>query len=186
MTATGLLQLENRRLLTKLLVVATAMFGFGFALVPFYEKICQVTGIRNLLRADHVAIANTQVDTTRKVTVEFDSNTHKLAWGFKPTAHSLELHPGEIGQMVYEIRNDSDHAITGQAIPSYSPALAAQHFRKIECFCFTQQTLRAGEVRRMPVSFVVDSELPKSVGTITLSFTFFEVNGGGANDRVGG
>ena len=186
MTATGILQLENRRLLTKLLVVATAMFGFGFALVPFYETICQITGIRNILQPDHAAISNTQVDTSRNVTVEFDSNTHKMAWGFKPVSPSLELHPGEIQQMVYEIRNDSERAITGQAIPSYSPALAAQHFRKIECFCFTQQTLQAGEVRRMPVTFVVDPDLPRSVGTITLSFTFFEVNGGGARERVGG
>lgn len=174
---------ENRRLLAKLLVISCGMFGFGFALVPLYEKICQVTGLRNILQPDHAAARNTQVDSTRRVTVEFDSNTHWLAWEFKPLERSLDLHPGELQQVVYEIRNNTNRAVTGQAIPSYSPMLAAQHFRKIECFCFAQQTLAPGEARKMPITFVVDPALPRDVGTITLSFTFFEVNGGGGRGR---
>ncbi len=175
---------ENRRLLRKLLIVSIAMFGFGFALVPLYEKICQVTGIRSLLRPDHVAAQNTQVDRSRQVTIEFDSNTHKLPWTFKPITSHIGVHPGELTQVVYEVRNNQDRAITGQAIPSYGPQLAAQFFKKVECFCFDKHTLLPGEVRQMQVVFVVDAALPKNINTITLSFTFFEVEGG-APQRFG-
>lgn len=167
----------NRTLLGKLFLVAVAMFGFGFALAPLYEKFCQVTGIRNLLVADHAPLANTQVDRSRKVTVELDSNIHKLPWTFHPVAGHVEVHPGELQQAIYEVRNNENRPVTGQAIPSYSPQLAARYFKKLQCFCFEQQTLAPGEVRQMPITFVVDPELPKDIGTITLSFTFFEVAG---------
>ncbi len=166
----------NRRLLGKLAVVALGMFGFGFALVPFYEQICAVTGINDLLRPD-TELRNTQVDTSRTVTIEFDANTHDLPWRFKPRQSSLVVHPGEMAQVLYEIENTRDRAVTGQAVPSYGPQYAAQYFRKMECFCFTQQAFQAGEKRDMPVVFVVDPALPKDVTTITLSYTFFEVAG---------
>ncbi|MCX7891004.1 MAG: cytochrome c oxidase assembly protein [Burkholderiales bacterium] len=166
----------NRQTLQKLVVVALAMFGFGYALVPMYEAICEVTGIRNLLRADAVP-ANTQVDATRVVTVELDSNTRGLPWTFRPVAGSLRVHPGELATVEYEVRNNLDRPVTGQAIPSYAPAESAQYFRKLECFCFQQQTLAPGEVRRMPVVFVIDPALPGSVATVSLSYTFFEVAG---------
>jgi cytochrome c oxidase assembly protein subunit 11 len=171
--------LANRRMLKKLLVVALGMFGFGFALVPFYNKICEVAGLRTLWQPGQVeaTAANTQVDLTRTVTVEFDSNVRMLAWTFKPLASSVEIHPGELTQMVYEVRNTLAEPVTGQAVPSYGPRLAAQYFKKLECFCFTQQTLAAGEVRQMPVVFVIDPELPRDVNTITLSYTFFRVDG---------
>jgi len=114
---------------------------------------------------------------TRTVTVEFDSNIRMLPWTFKPMASSVEIHPGELIQMVYEVRNTLAEPVTGQAVPSYGPRLAAQYFRKLECFCFTQQTLAAGETRRMSVSFVIDASLPADINTITLSYTFFEVPG---------
>ncbi|MGP1676393.1 MAG: cytochrome c oxidase assembly protein [Burkholderiales bacterium] len=176
---------SNRNMLKKLLVVALGMFGFGFALVPFYNKICEVAGLRELWQPGQAeaAAANTQVDLTRKVTVEFDSNIRMLPWTFKPKASSVEIHPGELTQMVYEVRNTLDEPVTGQAVPSYGPRLAAQYFRKLECFCFTQQTLAAGEVRQMPVVFVIDPDLPKDVNTITLSYTFFRVDG--ANVKAG-
>ncbi len=167
----------NRVLLRKLVVVAALMFGFGFALVPFYEKICQVTGVRNLLQPDEVSVANTQVDRTRVVTIEFDANTQRLAWTFKPLEGHRTVHPGEITQVVYEIRNTLDRPVTGQAIPSYGPQRAAQYLKKLECFCFQSQTLAPGEVRRLPVVFVLDPSLPADVGTVTLSYTFFEVAG---------
>ncbi len=170
---------ENWRTLRKLLLITVAMFGFGFALVPLYEKICKVTGIRNLLRPDHIPI-NTQVDTSRKLTVEFDTNTHKLPWSFRPVSGHLELHPGQLTEVMYEIRNTQSRPITGQAIPSYSPAIAAEYFKKLQCFCFDKHTLGPGEVKYMPIVFVVDPALPKSVNTITLSFTFFEVEGAAA------
>lgn len=167
----------NRSLMKKLLVVALVMFGFAFALVPFYEKICEVTGIRNVFQADEVATPNTQVDATRQISIEFDANTRRLPWTFRPLQSSIAVHPGAVTQVVYEIRNTLDRPVTGQAVPSYGPQQAALYFKKIECFCFQQQTLAPGEVRRMPVVFVIDPRLPADVNTITLSYTFFEVNG---------
>jgi cytochrome c oxidase assembly protein subunit 11 len=175
----------NQRLLRKLVIIAMGMFGFGFALVPFYEKICEVTGIRNVLQPD-AAPRSTQVDLTRRVTIELDSNTHQLAWSFRPAQRTVELHPGELITIVYEVRNTLDRPVTGQAVPSFGPQLAGQYFKKMECFCFTQQTLGPGEVRRMPVVFVVDPELPQDVRTITLSYTFFEVAGTQQPARRGG
>ncbi|MEK7361603.1 MAG: cytochrome c oxidase assembly protein [Pseudomonadota bacterium] len=177
--------LANQRMLKKLLVVALGMFGFGFALVPFYEKMCEVAGLRKVWQPGQVesGAANTQVDLTRTVTIEFDSNIRMLPWTFKPLASSVAIHPGELTQMVYEVRNTLDEPVTGQAVPSYGPRHAAQYFKKLDCFCFTQQTLAAGEVRQMPVVFVIDPDLPKDVNTITLSYTFFRVDG--ANRRQG-
>jgi cytochrome c oxidase assembly protein subunit 11 len=171
------LAIANRRLMNKLLVVTVIMFGFGFALVPFYEKICEVTGIRNVFQPDAVAAQNTQVDLTRKISVEFDANTQRLPWTFKPLQSGVSVHPGEVTQVVYEVRNTLERPVTGQAVPSYGPQQAALYFRKMECFCFQQQTLAPGEVRRMPVVFVIDPTLPPEINTVTLSYTFFEVNG---------
>ena len=168
---------DNRLLLAKLSVVAVAMFGFGYALVPFYEKICDVTGLRNIAQAD--AVRNTQVDATRAVRIEFDSNIRKLPWQFRALTPVVDVHPGEVRQVMFEIVNTTDRVMTGQAIPSYGPPHAAQYFRKLECFCFSQQTLQPGERREMPVVFVVDGALPADVATITLSYTFFEVEGAG-------
>jgi len=185
MSAPAAASASNRRMLKKLLVVALGMFGFGFALVPFYEKVCEIAGLRNVWQPGQAeaGAANTQVDLTRKVTIEFDSNIRMLPWTFKPMASSVEIHPGELTQMVYEVRNTLAEPVTGQAVPSYGPRLAAQYFRKLDCFCFTQQTLAAGEVRQMPVVFVIDPDLPKDVNTITLSYTFFRVDG--ANVKAG-
>jgi cytochrome c oxidase assembly protein subunit 11 len=168
---------DNRALLTKLSVVVIAMFGFGYALVPFYEKICDVTGLRNIARAD--AVRNTQVDATRDVRIEFDSNVRKLPWRFRALTPVVDVHPGEVRQVLFEVVNTTDRAVTGQAVPSYGPPLAAQYFRKLECFCFSRQTLQPGERRQMPVVFAVDAALPADVATITLSYTFFEVEGAG-------
>ena len=168
---------DNRLLLAKLSVIVIAMFGFGYALVPFYEKICEVTGLRNIARAD--TVQNTQVDATRAVRIEFDSNIRKLPWQFRALTPVVDVHPGELRQVMFEIVNTTDRPLTGQAIPSYGPPHAAQYFRKLECFCFSQQTLQPGERRQMPVVFVVDTALPADVATITLSYTFFEVEGAG-------
>jgi len=171
------LRQSNIVLLKKLGVVVVGMFAFGFALVPLYEKICQVTGIRDIGRADEVR--NTQVDPARSVRVEFDSNLRSLPWTFKPLETVLDVHPGEVRQVEYEIVNTTERTISGQAIPSYGPQHAGQYFKKLDCFCFAKQTLRPGETRRMPVVFVVDPKAPADLATITLSYTFFEVEGGG-------
>ena len=169
---------ENRRMRVRLAVVALAMFGFGYALVPFYDAICRALGVNDFAKAD-LRPANTQVDATRTVTVELDANAHKLPWRFRPLVRHIRVHPGELATVEYEIANVRSEPVTAQAVPSYGPARAGEYLRKIECFCFTQQTLAAGETRRMPVVFVVDPKLPRDVNTITLSYTFFEVPGRG-------
>lgn len=172
-------QQANRQTMIKLLVVAAMMFGFGYAMVPFYRVICDALGLNSVIKADEVV--NTQVDTSRTLTIELDANLRSgLPWTFTPVEKSVQVHPGELKQVTYEIRNRSNRPVTGQAIPSYGPQLAGRYFRKLDCFCFTQQTLAPGEVRRMPVVFVIDGGLPRDVNTITLSYTFFEVEGAGA------
>ena len=167
---------DNRRTLTRLSIIAVVMFGFGFAMVPFYDKICKALGVNSLVERND-APANTQIDVTRTVTIELDANSHNLPWRFRALTPHIDVHPGELVHVEYEVANVRDAAVTAQAIASYGPALAGQYFRKLDCFCFQQQTLAAGETRRMPVTFVVDPALPKDVNTITLSYTFFEVAG---------
>jgi cytochrome c oxidase assembly protein subunit 11 len=170
-------QTSNRVMLKKLVVIVIVMFGFGYAMVPFYQKICQATGIWNLLNPDQVSAANTQVDLSRTVTIEFDASIRQLPWDFKPEVVAIKAHPGELVNVMYDIANTTGREMVGQAIPSYAPKVAAQYFRKLECFCFVRQTLGPHESRRMPVVFVVDPNLPADVHTITLSYTFFEING---------
>jgi cytochrome c oxidase assembly protein subunit 11 len=170
---------ENRRLFTRLLIVAVGMFGFGYAMVPFYRAFCEAIGINSLVQRD-AAPSNTQVDATRTVTVEFDSNVRDLPWRFRPVVGYMQVHPGQLTHVEYEVSNLRQTAVTGQAIASFGPQIAGRYFRKLECFCFSQQTLAAGETRRMPVTFVVDAQLPAEINTITLSYTFFEVPGTGS------
>jgi cytochrome c oxidase assembly protein subunit 11 len=167
---------SSRRTFTRLSVVAIAMFGFGYALVPFYQQICKALGVNSLVERDE-PVSNTQVDLKRTVTIEFDANAHGMPWRFQPAVRHMEVHPGQLVQVDYEVANVRNAPMTGQAVASYGPMRAGQYFRKLECFCFQQQTLAAGETRRMPVIFVVDPSLPAEVNTITLSYTFFEVAG---------
>jgi cytochrome c oxidase assembly protein subunit 11 len=174
---------DNGRMMGKLLMVALLMFGFGFALVPFYEKICEITGINVLASRDKLDYSearqfakNTQVDTSRTITIEFDANSQG-AWLFKPQRAHMTVHPGELATITYEIVNTTERNSAGQAIPSYAPKHSASHFKKLECFCFQQQELNAQEKREFPVVFVIDPKLPADISTITLSYTFFEVAG---------
>ena len=170
---------DNHAILRKLVVVAALMFGFGWALIPLYRKICEVTGINILTGKDPAAerrARNTQVDTSRTIVVEFDAN-RQGPWRFKPLVNHVTVHPGELVHVDYDLVNLESRAMAGQAIPSYAPMIAARYFQKLECFCFEQQVLAAGETRRFPVVFFVDPELPKDVTQITLSYSFFEVPG---------
>ena len=171
---------NNRKTLIKLALFSVLMFGFGYALVPLYSVFCNLTGL-NQIGTDGTPV-NTQVDTKRVVEVEFDSNVHDMPWKFRALQSHLTVHPGAVSQVVFEVVNKQNAALTGQAIPSFGPPEAAQYFQKISCFCFTKQTVEAGQTRSMPVVFVVDPSLPKDINTITLSYTFFEVEG---NKRVG-
>jgi cytochrome c oxidase assembly protein subunit 11 len=174
---------DNSRMMGKLLMVAILMFGFGFALVPFYEKICEITGINVLASSDKLNYAqarefakNTQVDTARTITIEFDSNIQG-SMTFKPKVAYMTVHPGELATVTYEIVNATAQNLVGQAIPSYAPRHSASHFKKLECFCFEQQEMKAKQTREFPVVFVIDPKLPPDITTITLSYTFFEVAG---------
>jgi cytochrome c oxidase assembly protein subunit 11 len=178
------LRIDNLRMLRKLAIVAVGMFGFGYALVPMYKAICEITGVNILALGEKelpgssnarlTDIKNTQVDTSRTITVEFDANA-RGPWHFKPMQSSLQVHPGELTTVMYEFQNVQDRTMSAQAIPSYAPREAAAYFNKVECFCFNQYTLAPGEKKQWPVVFVVDSKLAKNVNTITLSYTFFEV-----------
>ena len=179
------LRSENARMMGKLAVVAAGMFAFGYALIPLYKHICEVTGINILSLSERQVPGgsatgsdarpdNSQVDLTRTITVEFDANA-RGPWTFKPAQRSLQVHPGELATVMYEFQNVQNRRMSAQAIPSYAPHQAAAHFNKVECFCFKQYTLEPGEKRQWPVTFVVDRRLSKDVTTITLSYTFFEV-----------
>ncbi len=173
---------DNRQVVGKLLVVTLLMFGFGYTLVPIYRAVCSALGLNVLALnelqggAGTTAARNSQVDTSRTITVEFDANA-RGPWDFKPEQASIDVHPGQVTTVMYSFRNRQNRAMALQAIPSYAPSVAMAHFTKLECFCFSQQVLQAGESKRWPVVFVVDSKLPKDVKTITLSYTFFEVGG---------
>ena len=174
---------DNLRMFGKLLVVTALMFAFGYALVPIYRTICDALGINVLSLSEREATANavkfdknTQVDLSRSITVEFDANA-RGPWEFKPAKRSLEVHPGELTTVMYEFRNIQNRTMAAQAIPSYAPAQAMPYFNKLECFCFSEYTLKPGEGKQWPVVFVIDPKLPKDVKTITLSYTFFEVGG---------
>jgi cytochrome c oxidase assembly protein subunit 11 len=174
----------NRQMLVKLAVISAAMFGFGYALIPMYRVLCEVTGINVVTsknnygtRAVGAADKNTQVDTSRLITVEFDSNTQG-PFRFRSVKNSMQVHPGEMMQVVYEVVNTQGRNVSAQAIPSYAPMQATEHFTKLECFCFDEQTLKPNESREMPVVFIIDPALPKGITNITLSYTFFEVGAG--------
>jgi cytochrome c oxidase assembly protein subunit 11 len=171
------LEKKNRKLFVRLAVIALGMFGFGYALVPFYYQLCAAWVVNNLDQP--ASIENTQVDASRSITIELDSNTHHMAWRFRPLVSHVAVHPGALTTVEYEVVNASAVPVTGQAVPSYGPQRAGEYFKKLECFCFTQQTLAPGEVRRMPVVFLIDPRLPKDLNTIAISYTFFAVEGRG-------
>ena len=170
---------DNRRMVGKLVVVTVLMFAFGYALVPIYRTICEALGINVLARAEVQsgdAVGNSQVDLSRVVTIEFDANS-RGPWDFKPAQARVDVHPGEVTTVMYEFRNRQSRTMAAQAFPSYAPSVAMAHFKKLECFCFSEHVLGPGESKQWPVVFVVDRKLPKDVRTITLSYTFFEVGG---------
>ncbi len=170
---------RNKRTAWMLSLLVAGMFGFGFALVPLYGLICQVTGIQSAVIAKPGSSNPTSAlaATDRVVTVKFDATVNDgLPWAFVPSVNKLQVRVGQPQTVNYQVRNLADHPVTGQAIPAVAPWQATNHFSKSECFCFTRQTLEAGEVREMPVLFVITSELPEGIDSLTLSYTFMNVN----------
>ena len=170
-------QLQNRQLMRKLLVIVVGMLGFAFAMVPMYRQICDALGL-NATRV--LATTNTQVDASRSVTVELLAGSAQgLQWPFEALDREVTLHPGEMRTVRYRVTNNLGRAVTAHASMSVAPLYAGQYLKKTECFCFTNQTLEAGETREMPVTFYVDRAAPADLGTITLSYTFFDVSKAG-------
>lgn len=186
---------SHSRLIGKLLLLVAGAFVFAFALVPLYNVLCAATGFNGKTAGPGVgsgvirdgfgvgglqtaAAPAPKVDTGRTVRVEFTGTVMPgLPWDMRPLTISLDIHPGELQQVSYLVRNTSNRTIVGQAVPSVSPGQAAQHFEKIECFCFSQQTLGPGESREMPLAFIVKPEVDRSIRHITLSYAFFSIDG---------
>ena len=165
---------DNPKIIGKLLLLVVAMFGFGFALVPLYDVFCDITGL-NGKTGDKVNFETAPiVDESRTIKVTFLTNLNEsMPWKFKAGQSFVDVHPGKPTTINFIAQNTSNKSIIGQAVPSVAPGLAAAYFQKTECFCFTQQKLEAGEKKLMPVTFIVDSKLPKDMNEIVLSYTFF-------------
>lgn len=177
---------DHRRLVGKLLLILAAAFIFAFALVPLYNVLCEATGFNGKTASQggftqgglKAQSRQTGVDTSRTLRVEFTGTVMPgLPWDMRPLTTQLDLHPGELQQVSFLVRNLSDQPITGQAVPSVTPGQAAQHFEKIDCFCFAQQVLGPGESREMPLAFIVKPEVDPNLTHITLSYAFFNVDG---------
>ena len=167
---------SNRSVLVRLGLLAIAMFAFGYLIAPLYDRLCAA---RENPASTTQVVRSTQIDPTRTVEIQYDANVRgSLGWDFRPLQKSSQVHPGELVQVRYEVTNASDRVVIGQAIPSYAPALAAEHLHKVECFCFRRQMLGPHESRSLPIVFVIDNTMPADVSTITLSYTFFEVKEG--------
>ena len=158
--------------------IVVVMFGFGFAIAPLYSLYCKLTGMQSVSNTAGSAVEAAAkpegaAAINRLVTVKFDANvTSGLPWEFKPLVRKLEVQPGEVVEVKFAAHNLAQEAIVGQAIPNVVPWQATQYFNKIECFCFREQELHAGESREMAVRFSVSPNLPEGINSLTLSYTF--------------
>ena len=170
---------QKRRHLLRLGTVVVAMFGFGFAFVPMYRVVCQLTGVNlqaSEMRETPGAAAASAVDTSRWVTVQFTTTVNGgQDWAFRPDVATVRVHPGQLTTVSFHARNPEDKTLVAQAVPSITPLDASRHLHKTECFCFRQQEFKPHEAKEMPVRFTIDPALPADVDTVTLSYTFFDV-----------
>lgn len=164
----------NKKLGIKMLWIVLGSLLFAFALVPIYNVLCTITGLNGKTKSTASELANTRVDLTRTVEVQFTSSVMPgLGWNFYPKTNSVKVHPGKVETVMFEAKNTTQVTVAGQAVPSVTPGLAAAHFKKIECFCFVRQELKAGEAKLMPLRFFISPDLPKDVSEVTLSYAFF-------------
>jgi len=167
---------ETKSMATKLVFVTIAMFGFGFGLVPLYDVICEVTGLNGKTGGKYEPVAAMTVDRERTITVQFLTNNNAgMPWEFRPESRTMEVHPGEPVVTTFYARNPRKGVMVAQAVPSVSPMKGAAYFHKTECFCFEQQQLEGGQDVDMPLRFIVDTQLPEDVTTLTLSYTLFDI-----------
>jgi cytochrome c oxidase assembly protein subunit 11 len=174
---------QHKRTAGKLLIVVVAMFGFGYALVPLYDLICDITGLNGKTgRITEAETAEQEVDTSRTIKIQFVANVNAGApWDFYPNEYEMKVHPGGVYRTTFKAINKTAQSLVGQAVPSLAPREAALYFNKTECFCFTQQSFEPGESRDMPVQFIADRDLPKRIDSLVLSYTFF--NATQSNDK---
>ena len=173
-------QNKNRKTTLILGLIVVGMFGFGFAMVPLYRLVCNATGIGisgSSGTGRIVDSSTTKVQKDRWVTIQFDALLNEnLRWDFYPEVKKINVHPGQSYEVSYYAKNKTDHKIVAKAVPGITPWQAATYFHKTECFCFTQQTMDAGEGRDMPLKFVIDPALPEDIKILTLSYTFMDTN----------
>jgi cytochrome c oxidase assembly protein subunit 11 len=163
-------------LVTKLVLAVVIMFAFGFALVPLYDVFCDITGLNGKTNDSAATYQASGIDKSRTINVQFISrNARGMPWQFEPIVKEIKVHPGERKIVKFFAKNQSNIDMTGQAVPSVSPGIAAAYFQKIECFCFTQQPLKAQQAVEMALQFYVDPELPAEIKTLTLSYTLYDV-----------
>ncbi|MGZ8164272.1 MAG: cytochrome c oxidase assembly protein [Methylobacter sp.] len=166
---------KNARLVRTLMFVVVGMFGFGYALVPLYDVLCDITGLNGKVESGAVKEVSYEVDKNREITVEFMTSLNESTpMEFRSETKKMKVHPGEYYTVNFYAENKTDNVMIARAIPSISPGPVAEYFKKTECFCFSEQTFKAQEGRAMPVRFVVDPELPKEYKTLTLAYTFFD------------
>lgn len=166
---------NNAALTRKLVILAVAMFAFGFLLVPLYDVFCDLTGIGGKVDTSGAAIVEAQaIDENRTLTVEFVTTLNQQApWEFRPNVATMEIHPGEFYETTFFARNLTERELVGRAVPSIAPGEATKYLKKTECFCFNAQDFGPAESKDMPVRFVVDRDIPEHIDRITLSYTFF-------------
>ncbi|MBU2925977.1 cytochrome c oxidase assembly protein [Colwellia sp. 4_MG-2023] len=175
-TEQKLVKPNNSKVIKKLVFMVFAMFGFGFALVPLYDVFCDITGLNGKTNDVAVVYSDNGIDTSRTIKVQFITRMAKgIPWQFEPIINEISVHPGEMKFVNFFAKNEANHDITGQAVPSVSPGLAAGYFQKIECFCFERQPLRSGEEVEMGLQFYVDIDLPVDIHTLTLSYTLYDI-----------
>ena len=176
------LQTSNRSLTRRLLLLAAAMFGFGFLLVPLYDVFCEITGFGGRTNTT-AAVVEEAPDLSREIRIEFMTTVNSYApFEFAADVDSMIVNPGKMYFATFTAKNLTSGDKVAQAVPSVAPVAAAEHFTKIECFCFTSQEFMANEARAMPLQFIVDPDLPEYLDTITLQYTFYDTPRAAAND----
>ncbi|RUO76025.1 cytochrome c oxidase assembly protein [Idiomarina seosinensis] len=167
---------DNGKIVKRLLLTVAGMFAFGFALVPLYDVFCEVTGFNGRTNNEAVAVTHTEVDKSRTVTVQFITrNAQGIPWKFEPSIKQVKVHPGEVRVVNFLADNPTRSDMVAQAIPSVAPAEASLYLNKVECFCFNQQPLAAGDNTEMPMQFYLDPEIPDHITTLTLSYTLYDM-----------
>lgn len=179
-------RVDNSKMITRLLATVVAMFAFGFALVPLYEKFCEITGFNGRTSSTAAATADgNYIDTSRLVTVEFHTRVNRgLPWQFESEVRRMQVHPGETKTVNFTAQNRTSRNMTGQALPSVAPGEAAPYLLKTECFCFQNQPLAAGDTAVMPMQFYLDPDIPNHIRTLTLSYMMYDMSDAAAQGRV--